>query len=60
MGMSARQLFASGRKSWPAGQRRPNGQSPDSATLLRVAHAFEQATPWRDRRPDLTRLKAAA
>ena len=32
----------------------------DEATLLRVAHAFEQATPWRDRRPDLTRLKAAA
>ena len=30
------------------------------ATLLRVAHAFEMATPWRERRPDLTRLKAAA
>lgn len=32
----------------------------DEGMLLRVAHAFEKATPWRDRRPDLTRLKAAA
>jgi aspartyl-tRNA(Asn)/glutamyl-tRNA(Gln) amidotransferase subunit A len=23
------------------------------ATVLRLAHAYEQATPWRDRRPDL-------
>jgi len=29
-------------------------------TLLRVAHAFEKATSWRERRPDLTKLKAAA
>ena len=30
------------------------------AMLLRVAHAFEMATSWRERRPDLTKLKAAA
>jgi aspartyl-tRNA(Asn)/glutamyl-tRNA(Gln) amidotransferase subunit A len=32
----------------------------DEATLLRAAHAFEQATPWRDRRPDMLKLTAAA
>ena len=32
----------------------------DEAMLLRVAHAFEMATSWRERRPDLTKLKAAA
>jgi aspartyl-tRNA(Asn)/glutamyl-tRNA(Gln) amidotransferase subunit A len=30
------------------------------ATLLHAAHAFEMATPWRDRRPDLVGMKAAA
>jgi aspartyl-tRNA(Asn)/glutamyl-tRNA(Gln) amidotransferase subunit A len=30
------------------------GRSLDEATLLRVAHAYEQATPWRDRQPELT------
>jgi aspartyl-tRNA(Asn)/glutamyl-tRNA(Gln) amidotransferase subunit A len=29
------------------------GRSFDEATLLRVAHAYEQATPWRERRPEL-------
>lgn len=32
----------------------------DEATLLRAAHAFEQATPWRERRPEMIRLTAAA
>ncbi len=32
----------------------------EEATLLRAAHAYETATPWRDRRPDLSRVKAAA
>ncbi len=32
----------------------------DEATLLRAAHAYETATPWRDRRPDLSQVKAAA
>jgi aspartyl-tRNA(Asn)/glutamyl-tRNA(Gln) amidotransferase subunit A len=27
------------------------GRALDEATLLRAAHAYEQATPWRDRRP---------
>jgi aspartyl-tRNA(Asn)/glutamyl-tRNA(Gln) amidotransferase subunit A len=30
------------------------------ATLLRASHAFEQATPWRERRPDMTALSKAA
>ncbi len=30
------------------------------AVLLRAAHAFEQATPWRDRRPDMAALSKAA
>ena len=30
------------------------GAALDEATLLRAAHAYEQATPWRDRRPELT------
>ena len=30
------------------------GRALDEATLLRAAHAYEQATPWRDRRPELT------
>ena len=30
------------------------GPALDEATLLRAAHAYEQATPWRDRRPELT------
>ena len=29
------------------------GRAFDEATLLRVAHAYEQATPWRERRPEL-------
>ena len=29
------------------------GRSLDEATLLRVAHAYEQATNWRDHRPPL-------
>lgn len=29
------------------------GRALDEATLLRVAHAYEQATPWRQRRPEL-------
>jgi aspartyl-tRNA(Asn)/glutamyl-tRNA(Gln) amidotransferase subunit A len=29
------------------------GRTLDEATLLRAAHAYEQATPWRSRRPDL-------
>ena len=29
------------------------GRAFDEATLLRVAHAYEQATPWRQRRPEL-------
>ena len=29
------------------------GRTLDEATLLRVAHAYEQATPWRQRRPPL-------
>jgi aspartyl-tRNA(Asn)/glutamyl-tRNA(Gln) amidotransferase subunit A len=30
------------------------------AVLLQAAHAFEQATPWRDRRPDMIGLLQAA
>jgi aspartyl-tRNA(Asn)/glutamyl-tRNA(Gln) amidotransferase subunit A len=30
------------------------GPALDEATILRVAHAYEQATPWRDRHPELT------
>jgi aspartyl-tRNA(Asn)/glutamyl-tRNA(Gln) amidotransferase subunit A len=29
------------------------GRALDESTLLRAAHAYEQATPWRQRRPDL-------
>jgi aspartyl-tRNA(Asn)/glutamyl-tRNA(Gln) amidotransferase subunit A len=29
------------------------GRAFDEATILRVAHAYEQATPWRQRRPEL-------
>ena len=29
------------------------GKRFDEATVLRLAHAYEQATPWRDRRPAL-------
>src|SRR5215813_14991909 len=29
------------------------GKRFDDATVLRLAHAYEQATPWRDRRPTL-------
>ncbi len=29
------------------------GKRFDDATVLRVAHAYEQATPWRARRPNL-------
>lgn len=32
----------------------------DEATLLRAAHAFEQATPWRERRPKMQKLMVAA
>jgi aspartyl-tRNA(Asn)/glutamyl-tRNA(Gln) amidotransferase subunit A len=30
------------------------GKPFDEATVLRVAHAYEKATPWRSRRPQLT------
>ena len=30
------------------------GPALDEATILRAAHAYEQATPWRDRHPELT------
>ena len=30
------------------------GRALDEATLLRAAHTYEQATPWRQRRPDLS------
>jgi aspartyl-tRNA(Asn)/glutamyl-tRNA(Gln) amidotransferase subunit A len=30
------------------------GRTLDEATLLRTAHAYEQATPWRERHPDLS------
>jgi aspartyl-tRNA(Asn)/glutamyl-tRNA(Gln) amidotransferase subunit A len=29
------------------------GRYFDEATVLRVAHAYESATPWRDRRPEI-------
>jgi aspartyl-tRNA(Asn)/glutamyl-tRNA(Gln) amidotransferase subunit A len=29
------------------------GKRFDDATVLRLAHAYEQATPWRGRRPNL-------
>jgi aspartyl-tRNA(Asn)/glutamyl-tRNA(Gln) amidotransferase subunit A len=29
------------------------GRPFDDATVLRVAHAYEKATPWRERRPQL-------
>jgi aspartyl-tRNA(Asn)/glutamyl-tRNA(Gln) amidotransferase subunit A len=29
------------------------GKRFQDATVLRAAHAYEQATPWRDRRPQL-------
>src|SRR5260221_490423 len=29
------------------------GKRCDDATVLRLAHAYEQATPWRERRPQL-------
>jgi aspartyl-tRNA(Asn)/glutamyl-tRNA(Gln) amidotransferase subunit A len=29
------------------------GKPFDEGTILRAAHAYEQATPWRERRPDL-------
>ena len=29
------------------------GRPFDDATVLRVAHAYERATPWRERRPQL-------
>lgn len=32
----------------------------DEATLLRAAHAYEMATPWRARRPELIEARAAA
>jgi aspartyl-tRNA(Asn)/glutamyl-tRNA(Gln) amidotransferase subunit A len=31
----------------------------DEPTMFRVAHAFEQATPWHTRHPDLSRLAPA-
>jgi aspartyl-tRNA(Asn)/glutamyl-tRNA(Gln) amidotransferase subunit A len=30
------------------------GRALDEATLLRAAHTYEQATPWRQRRPELS------
>ena len=35
------------------------GQPMDEATMLRVAHAYERAHSWVDRRPELTALAAA-
>jgi Asp-tRNAAsn/Glu-tRNAGln amidotransferase A subunit and related amidases len=32
----------------------------DEATVFRVAHAFERATAWHTRHPDLTKLAPAA
>jgi aspartyl-tRNA(Asn)/glutamyl-tRNA(Gln) amidotransferase subunit A len=29
------------------------GRSFDEATVLRIGHAYERATPWRERRPAL-------
>jgi aspartyl-tRNA(Asn)/glutamyl-tRNA(Gln) amidotransferase subunit A len=29
------------------------GRTLDESTLLRAAHAYEQATPWRERHPSL-------
>jgi aspartyl-tRNA(Asn)/glutamyl-tRNA(Gln) amidotransferase subunit A len=29
------------------------GKPFDEATILRIAHTYEQATPWRRRRPSL-------
>jgi aspartyl-tRNA(Asn)/glutamyl-tRNA(Gln) amidotransferase subunit A len=29
------------------------GKPFDEGTILKVAHAYEQATPWRTRRPNL-------
>jgi hypothetical protein len=31
------------------------GRPFDDATVLRIGHAYEHATPWRDRRPDRIR-----
>jgi len=36
------------------------GRALDEATLLRVAHAYEQATDWHTRRPDLAAVTPAA
>jgi aspartyl-tRNA(Asn)/glutamyl-tRNA(Gln) amidotransferase subunit A len=35
------------------------GRAFDEATLLRVAHGYEQATPWLARRPDVGRSRTA-
>jgi aspartyl-tRNA(Asn)/glutamyl-tRNA(Gln) amidotransferase subunit A len=35
------------------------GRLFDEATVLRAGDAYEKATPWRDRRPDLVRKEAA-
>ena len=32
------------------------GKPFDEATVLRVGHAYELATPWRTMRPDLAKL----
>jgi aspartyl-tRNA(Asn)/glutamyl-tRNA(Gln) amidotransferase subunit A len=29
------------------------GRCFDEATVLRIGHAYERATPWRERRPQL-------
>lgn len=34
------------------------GRYFDEATILRVAHAYERAMPWRERRPDLDAIAA--
>jgi len=31
----------------------PGGKSFDEASILRVAHAYEQATPWHRERPEV-------
>jgi aspartyl-tRNA(Asn)/glutamyl-tRNA(Gln) amidotransferase subunit A len=36
------------------------GKPFEEATLLRAAHAFEKATPWRNQRPPMARIEAGA
>jgi aspartyl-tRNA(Asn)/glutamyl-tRNA(Gln) amidotransferase subunit A len=36
------------------------GRPFDEATMLRVGHAYEQATDWHTRKPDLSALQVPA